>query len=312
MPIYGEWQPETTTLENAHAIAYPMVQNNSGVIPASLLAGYSRTVGALTTQERWSVWPDTKVSGGPITWYGTYGNDTYRYLRAVQRRDLLIVGQSDLQNYRQLRTAAQHPAIGAAPPGVIGIEYVGGSSMPVAESVVATPGVSATLVDASLTPVTATAPWHFSIKADAGLHATAVGTGSDYEYGARDDITVNPTTWAQQVTGIVETSGAISLSDTSFTLSLDATESFSVQIVVTVTSADPAQDNWRWRPRISSLTLQGNFTWPSYRYVYSGGGHWNTRQRQTLTGNAGGWATRQRGTGSANGGWPLRHRQTGL
>lgn len=72
------------------------------------------------------------------------------------------------------------------------------------------------------------------------------------------------------------------------------------------------------RSQLMGITAVAQYTPPRYRIWYPDGlpstavGMWTTRQRQTLTGNAGGWATRQRGTGSANGGWPLRHRQTGI
>lgn len=309
MPQPGPWIPAFQTLEDAHSIAYPFAADFAGVKGASNPSYDYRTFGPLVTGEQWHVWPDSKVSGSAITWTGTYGNDSYRYLRSVRRRNLTIVTLEDMQNFRALLPNVSHPGA-TLPPGAIGVEYEGGSPNPVADSVVFQPGVSGILLNDSLTPVAPTEPWHFEINAEPGLHATAFPASPYYWYGAREDVSVDPATWGQRLTGIVDTAGTIFLSDTEFTMDLDETGGFSVQIRPTVTSVNPAQDNWRWQPRIDSATMRGWFTWPAYRHIYPngylGGGMWNLRQPQSRDAVAGSWPLRGRQNGGATGAWPSR------
>lgn len=62
----------------------------------------------------------------------------------------------------------------------------------------------------------------------------------------------------------------------------------------------------------NNWTIQGSQIDARWWFSKSPSGMWNTRQRQTASGNAGGWPLRQRHNGGVTGSHPLRQRQTGI
>lgn len=124
---------------------------------------------------------------------------------------------------------------------------------------------------------------------------------------------------AQDLAPSAESTGIVGVAPEPFEIPADGDLSIAM-LVSLIEEVDPpafpAPDSGRrhvfqyWAGNVD-LAARALVTRPRYRFLYSSGGAWRLRQRQSLTGTDS-WPLRQRQNGGATGSWPLRQRQRGV